>query len=270
MNILALHGFTGRGSDWDALRGAMPGHDWSTPDLPGHGPSPELPADLPAHLACVRRARDAMPAQPALFGYSMGARIALHAALALPGRFGALVLIGGSPGLEEDSARESRRLADATVAARLMNCRSTAGFLAEWDAQPLLAGRAHMPEPWKSHSLKARAANTLRGLAESLEGVGTGALPSLWGRLPEITLPVLLVVGENDTKFTAIARRMAQALPRGALLTVPEAGHAPHLERPTATAAVLAPHLAEPAATPVRGLRLNSDLSAPSDIHARP
>jgi hypothetical protein len=45
-------------------------------------------------------------------------------------------------------------------------------------------------------------------------------------------IPVLLIVGELDTKFTEIARSMAQALPQSQLCIVPGAGHAVHLEQP--------------------------------------
>jgi 2-succinyl-6-hydroxy-2,4-cyclohexadiene-1-carboxylate synthase len=41
----------------------------------------------------------------------------------------------------------------------------------------------------------------------------------------------LLIAGELDTKFTAIARSMAQALPQSQLRIVPGAGHSVHLER---------------------------------------
>lgn len=243
MRLLALHGFTGRGSDWDVLRDRIAGYPWIAPDLPGHGPSPALPADLGAHLDFINRSLDVCDGASVLLGYSMGARLALHAALDAPQCFRALVLIGGSPGLDTEAARASRRTADAALAQRIRNFPTTADFLAEWDAQPLLAGRAAMPEPWKSRSLEARRHNTLRGLAASLEGVGTGTLPSLWDRLAELDLPVLLLAGANDAKFADIAHRMAARLPDARVALVPHAGHAAHLERPDSTAAILAPWL---------------------------
>ncbi len=69
---------------------------------------------------------------------------------------------------------------------------------------------------------------------------GTGALPSLWERLGELALPVELIVGARDGKFRAIAAEMAARLPEAHLHVVPGAGHAVHLERPEAVAAVLA------------------------------
>jgi pimeloyl-ACP methyl ester carboxylesterase len=54
----------------------------------------------------------------------------------------------------------------------------------------------------------------------------------LYARLPTLHIPVLLIAGVLDTKFTAIARHMAQALPQSQLRIVPGAGHTVHLERP--------------------------------------
>ena len=40
---------------------------------------------------------------------------------------------------------------------------------------------------------------------------GTGAQGSMWPRLRELNMPVLAMAGERDTKFTAIARQIAEA-----------------------------------------------------------
>ena len=77
-----------------------------------------------------------------------------------------------------------------------------------------------------------RLRSTPTGLARALRGLGTGALPSLWDRLGELVMPVALVVGERDERFTAIAAEMVDALPTAELLVVSDAGHAVHLEAP--------------------------------------
>jgi pimeloyl-ACP methyl ester carboxylesterase len=61
----------------------------------------------------------------------------------------------------------------------------------------------------------------------------------LWDRLPQLAIPVTLVVGERDAKFHAIAERMAAALPDARLEMVRGAGHAVQLERPDAVAAAI-------------------------------
>lgn len=85
-----------------------------------------------------------------------------------------------------------------------------------------------------------RMRNTAAGLAAALRGLGTGVMPSLWERLPELTMPVELVVGERDEKFRAIAERMEAALPHARLHVAPGTGHAVQLEAPGAVVEVLA------------------------------
>jgi len=48
-----------------------------------------------------------------------------------------------------------------------------------------------------------------------------------------------VLAGERDQKFVALARRLAQELPRAALTIVPHAGHALTLEAPGAIAAAI-------------------------------
>ncbi len=56
---------------------------------------------------------------------------------------------------------------------------------------------------------------------------------------------MVLVAGEGDAKFVALGRRAAAAIgPGAALVLIPGAGHACHLERPEAFCEVLAPFLA--------------------------
>jgi 2-succinyl-6-hydroxy-2,4-cyclohexadiene-1-carboxylate synthase len=91
-----------------------------------------------------------------------------------------------------------------------------------------------VPEGQRAALREQRLCNSAAGLANSLRGVGTGAQPSLWQRLGELRLPVLLVAGALDAKFARIAAEMAEHLPGARLRVVPDAGHAVHFERPDA------------------------------------
>ncbi len=62
----------------------------------------------------------------------------------------------------------------------------------------------------------------------------------MWDRLGEIDVPVLLMAGEHDSKFSALAFRLAADIgPSAGLSFVPGAGHAAHLERPGSVATIL-------------------------------
>jgi pimeloyl-ACP methyl ester carboxylesterase len=90
-----------------------------------------------------------------------------------------------------------------------------------------------------------RLAITAGGLAWALRALGTGAQAPLWDRLAGLRPPTLLVAGELDAKFTAVARRMAAAIgPTAQVALVPGAGHAAHLERPAEVAARIEAFLA--------------------------
>jgi pimeloyl-ACP methyl ester carboxylesterase len=65
-----------------------------------------------------------------------------------------------------------------------------------------------------------------------------------WSRLAELRCPVCLVVGEQDAKYLAQNRELLRLLPNAELHIIAGAGHAPHLEQPAATAAVLSDFLA--------------------------
>ena len=233
--LILLHGFTQTGRAWDGVREALEDDDdaVAAPDLRGHGSAGRArPVDLPTVLADLELF---VPRGAILAGYSMGGRIALHFALARPGRLSRLVLVGASPGLEDPQERAARREADEALAARLERDGLEA-FLAEWAALPLWAGQS--PEV-RALAGADRRRNSAEGLAAALRGLGTGTLPPLWHRLGELELPVTLVVGERDAKFRAIAERMAARLPDARLEVVADAGHAVHLEAPGAVAALL-------------------------------
>jgi 2-succinyl-6-hydroxy-2,4-cyclohexadiene-1-carboxylate synthase len=234
-DVVLLHGFTHTGASWDAVVAEL-GERYRSlaPDIRGHGSaSDRTPVSLDAVLGDLA---GLAPPRFTLVGYSMGGRIALHAALGLGERVERLVLIGASPGIADATERQARRLADDRLADEL-EAEDIETFARRWAQTPVLAGQP--PEVLAAvHADRLR--NRPDGLARALRRLGTGALPSVWDRLGEITVPVVLVVGERDQKFTAIAAEMASGLPRAEVLTVPGVGHAVHLEAPAAVAQVIA------------------------------
>ncbi len=234
-DLVLLHGFTQTGRSWQPVRHALAARYRAVaPDLPGHGEFAERrPASFAACDAYVRALAD----HPiTLAGYSMGGRIALHAALSLRDRVERLVLIGAGAGLSDPAERAARAAADAALADRI-EAIGLEEFVREWSAQPLFAG---MPRGIADVAEADRMRNTAAGLAAALRGLGTGAMPSLWDRLGELGMPVELIVGERDEKFRAIAERMEAGLADARVHVVPGAGHAAHLEAPDAVVDLLA------------------------------
>lgn len=105
-------------------------------------------------------------------------------------------------------------------------------FVARWERLALFASQQALPEAVRARQRRQRLRNRPAGLAGSLRGMGAGVQPSLWERLGELALPVLLLAGEQDEKFVAIARQMAEVILQATLRIVPEAGHTIHLKQP--------------------------------------
>ncbi len=169
----------------------------------------------------------------------MGGRFCLHAALARPDLVERLVLISATAGLDDPADRAARRASDEALADHLLTV-GVPTFLDEWLTLPLFAG---LP-PDRAHR-SAREANTAAGLASSLRLAGTGTQVPLWDRLADLTLPVLVVTGADDAKFTAVGRRVVESIgPNAELAVVEGAGHTVHLEQPDRFLGVLLPWLA--------------------------
>lgn len=222
--LVLAHGFTQNGRCWGAFADHLARHhELVLVDAPGHGRSGHDDADLWTAGRLLGQAGG----RGIYVGYSMGGRTALHTALTDPGLVEGLVLIGATPGLVSAAERADRRRADGELADRLLTIGLPA-FLDRWLAQPLFAGLDE-----RAAAREARLANRPEGLAASLRHCGTGNQEPLWDRLGEVTVPVLLVVGDRDHKFTDIAERSAAALTGTEAEVVALPGtHAVHLERP--------------------------------------
>lgn len=171
-------------------------------------------------------------------GYSMGGRITLHAALADPGRWPALILVGVNAGVTNRGAR----LAADEERARWIACHPIEDVVARWERLPVFATQS--PDVVAAQR-PGRLSHEPAELARLLRACGQGAMGPVWDRLPTLDVPVLCVAGELDLAYVEAGERMATLLPRGTFRTVPGCGHAPQLEAPDALAAELGRFLDE-------------------------
>jgi 2-succinyl-6-hydroxy-2,4-cyclohexadiene-1-carboxylate synthase len=204
-------------------------------DLPGHGRHAGDAAPwrftfdaVEAEIAALARGE---PVD--LVGYSMGGRMALAYAVRNPGQVRRLVLESASPGLETEEERAARRATDEELA-RLLETEGIEPFVERWEALELFESQRSLPAPIRASHRARRLLNHPRSLAACLRGLGTGALPSYWGSLAGLRVPVLILVGGLDRKFAALGARMAETLPDARVVEFSGAGHAVHLERPDA------------------------------------
>jgi 2-succinyl-6-hydroxy-2,4-cyclohexadiene-1-carboxylate synthase len=168
-------------------------------------------------------------------GYSMGGRLALHAALR--SSFAGVVVVGASAGISGADERRRRREADSKLA-DWIEAHSIDEVVARWERNPVFASQ---PEALVEAQRAGRLAHSPADLARLLRSAGQGALDPIWDRLDEIRAPVLALAGENDRTYRAASERIASLVPRGSAGVIPGAGHAAHLEAPGAVAdAILA------------------------------
>jgi 2-succinyl-6-hydroxy-2,4-cyclohexadiene-1-carboxylate synthase len=239
--LVLLHGFTQTARSWGRFGEVLgTGRRLVAVDLPGHGDSSAVAAsdlwDAATMVSDALGAVDGLGDAPFdLCGYSLGGRVALHLALAHGGQVGRLVLLSATPGIEDEDARDRRRASDDELAARLEREGDVDGFVSRWLAQPMFAGLT-----LDDAQLAERRRNTAAGLASSLRTMGTGTQKPLWQRLGELEMPVLVVTGAADVRFTRIGQRVRDLLPHAALVSIHGADHAAHLERPELAARTVA------------------------------
>jgi pimeloyl-ACP methyl ester carboxylesterase len=197
------------------------------PDYPGHGFSDGGAVRLTpqALFESVAAALDALVAEPAIFvGHSLGGAVALHYALARPGRVRALVLV--SPGGARATDEEWRNIR------RAFDVASTA------DALALLRRLYHRPH-WFLPLVARELPATLRRRAvrDLLETVG-GDHSLAPHALSSLQMPILLLWGKSDRLLPETHfEYFAQHLPRHAVIERPDGfGHCPHLDTPDALA----------------------------------
>jgi 2-succinyl-6-hydroxy-2,4-cyclohexadiene-1-carboxylate synthase len=221
--IWCLHGFLGRGTDWDALRAGWPSDlpPLRTPDLFAHPPREESLAAFGARFAADVAAGDPTPV---ILGYSLGGRLALHALLARPDLWSAAIIVSAHLGLPEAADRAARLADDARWAARFQSAPWSA-VLDDWNARPVFGGRAPaLPRTPTAYDREA--------LASALTAWSLGLQEPLADRLAALAVPILWIAGERDTRFVTQGERARDACAHVALIRAPGAAHRVPWEAP--------------------------------------
>ena len=226
-DLVLLHGWALHGGMWGPWLGRLESRfRLHLVDLPGHGRSPWR--DGTQQLADLARAvAPHVPAGSAVLGWSLGGMVALELARLRP-TTAALVLVATTPCfLRRDDWQGGMEPAVLQgFAAGLAGDyrRTLANFLAlqAW-------GDERATEALRSlrATLEAHGEPDPRALAAGLEILRTADLRDA---LPRISIPALVIAGENDRITPAAAgRELAARLPSARYHEVAKAGHAPFL-----------------------------------------
>ena len=206
--IHAISGFLGSPSDWSAVLKEFK-------DVHLYNP---LQVDVQLPFCDWAEQFNALePARGILAGYSLGGRLALHAALINPDRWHALIIISSHTGLSDLAQKTDRLQSDQRWAERF-RFDAWDSVLNDWNQQEVF--RSPFPQPRRLECDFDRKA-----MAGALTEWSLGMQEDLAERISKLQIPILWVVGENDRKFAAIAKELTFAHPHSKIWIAPKAGH---------------------------------------------
>ncbi|MEH2138195.1 2-succinyl-6-hydroxy-2,4-cyclohexadiene-1-carboxylate synthase [Nostoc sp.] len=235
--IIFFHGFMGNINEFDeAIKFLAEDFSYLILDLPGHGKTEVLRSDeyyKMEHIAqAIVNLLDELKINKChLIGYSMGGRLALYLTLNFPERFIKVVLESASPGLATGAERLERVKHDAQIARKISRSiikTDFAAFVSNWYNQPIFGYIKNHPE--SDRMIESRLQNNPQELEKSLRFMGTGCQPSLWEKLQDNKIHILLLAGEYDEKFIFINTEMAKICEFAQLRIIRNAGHNIHFE----------------------------------------
>tara|TARA_B100001248_G_scaffold261746_1_gene254035 strand:- start:41219 stop:41839 length:621 start_codon:yes stop_codon:yes gene_type:complete len=133
-----------------------------------------------------------------LYGYSMGARLALDFAVHHPEKVKKLVLFSVQPGLSEEDRAARKNLEDHWI--QQLKTLDEKEFLAQWNAMPLFQGQANILAYPCDRS----------ALIQALQIWGLSQQENHWQHLRSLPKNTYFVAGEHDSKFCAILDKIQQ------------------------------------------------------------
>lgn len=241
--VVALHGFAGHAESWTTIQALLPDVRVVALTLFGHDPErrPPGPIAFEDEVARVADVIRGLGARVRICGYSMGGRITLGLLGRIPELIESAILVGANPGLTSDADREQRKAGDE-VWVRVLEDEGLATFTEKWQAQALFATQARLPKERLDGQRAIRARHDARGLALCMHSLSLGRMPSYWDVLASTDVPVDIVVGALDEKFSTLATKMKERMKPGLgrVLRVADTGHNVVLEQPEILAKIIA------------------------------
>lgn len=151
-----------------------------------------------------------------LMGYSLGGRLALHALLDSPSKWGGAVFISCHPGLESPKERIVRGDNDRMWADRFLTL-PWQDVMEKWNAQPCFYNSTTLVRQESSHCRER--------LADTLTSWSLANQENLIERIGLVDTPILWLVGASDHQFVALAKSLTFKNPLSQVLIIPNSGH---------------------------------------------
>jgi esterase len=227
--VLILHGLFGFSDNWQSIAKGLADNHWVvTPDLRNHGRSPQVPThtypEMAEDLRVFMETRWMFGA--AVLGHSMGGKVAMQLALDHPDLVERLVVVDIAPGRAEDKHSDIFEALQGLDLSKIT---------ARTEAEAYLA--AHIDDIGTRQFL-------LKNLTRDDRGAFSWKmnLPVLWKHYADILAPVNGQPFDKPTLFIRGSRSgyiknedwpLIQALfPQARLITIEDAGHWVHADKP--------------------------------------
>lgn len=218
--IHALHGFLGLPTDWNVFKFPHV-HQYDLQD----------PLTAPAEdgfWGWAKRFNHLMqqyrPDKRFFLGYSLGARLGLHALLENPSNWAGGIFVSAHPGFQKDEEKAARLKADHNWAQSFLT-KPWPSLLKEWNAQAPFAG-IDFPIP-RDESCFSR-----KNLADQLRLFSRGKQEDLSHAIQKIPFPLLWICGELDAYFCEAAKKLNFLHPLSKIVIVEGAAHRVPWEKP--------------------------------------
>lgn len=236
--IVFVHEFGGSLRSWEPqMRALARRHRCIAFAARGYPPS-DVPEDVEAYsqqlaMTDIAAVMDAANIDRAhIVGLSMGGFAALHFGLALPARALSLVVAGAGYGAEKQFEDYFRNV--SVEVARQFERQGSEQF-----ARTYAQGASRVqfqnkdPRGWQEFA-ELLAQHSARGAANTMRGV-QARRPSIYDleeRLRTMSVPTLVVVGDEDDHCLQPGIFMKKVIPACGLLVLPRTGHTINLEEP--------------------------------------
>jgi len=233
--IIFFHGFLGSGLDWEEIIDRFSSDFYCLAiDLPGHGKTRVLGSNSAYSMesfagSFTKFVQSSGFIRPVLVGYSMGGRIAMYLTISVKNLWFAAIFESATPGLRDEKQRLERQTEDNKISKRL-EIENLENFITDWYKQPLFKTLGKSKK--FKLILKRRMNNSPEELAKVLRMMGVGVQHSLWDACRMINIPILLLAGEFDRKFSNIIKDMKSLNSDFDVQIIQNAGHNVHFEEP--------------------------------------
>ena len=227
--LICLHGFLGDSSQFEFLVDSLSkNYRLILVDLPGCGVGEKDLSDEFSFESFASELSDSLEAlnlnQPILIGYSLGARLGLYIHLKQNYKFHALFLESLNPGLSDSKQKTMRAEKDQSLSDKILND-GYESFLIAWYSAGLFSDLSK--EELVASALRYNSKNQ----AFILKNLSPGLMPSMWEGLSSIDVPVCLLTGELDAKFTELSKEALNLIPNARHEIISGAGHNVHLSK---------------------------------------